>query len=82
MTMNNDDLLIDVLKAAGHGDAAELARRVLAHGQAAKPPVAPAPPPALGNNDDAARRESLMILAAMREQGILPAAEPIDGEAA
>ena len=80
--MTNDELLIDVLRAAGHGDAAELASKVLSHGQAAKPPVAPAPPAAGGNNDDPARREGLMILNAMREQGILPAAEPIDGEAA
>jgi len=69
--MSNDDLLIDILKAAGHGDAAELAARVLAHGQ---PPAAPAAPPARGNNDDPAQREGLMILDAMRSQGIIAAA--------
>jgi len=79
--MTNDELLIDVLRAAGHADAAELASKVLAHGQATKPAAAPAPPvpPA---NEDPVRREGLMILRAMRSQGILPAAEPIDGEAA
>ena len=85
--MNNDDLLLDVLRAAGHGDAAELASKVLAHGQPPAAPVAPAPPPSraatgFGNDTDAAREEGLMILNAMRQAGILPAAEPIDGEAA
>jgi len=75
---NHDELLIDVLRAAGHGDAAELASKVLQHGQAAKPPVAPAPPPARAtpgftNHDDAVRNEGEMILAAMREKGVLPA---------
>jgi len=82
---NHDELLIDVLRAAGHGDAAELASKVLAHGQSTKPPAAPAapaPPPAR-NNDDPARREGLMILAAMREKGILPALPTApEGEAA
>ena len=56
---------------------------MLSHGQAAKPPVAPAPPPAGGHNDDPARAEGLMILNAMREQGVI-AALPIapDGDAA
>ena len=71
--MPHDDLLIDVLRAAGHSDAAELASKVLAHGQSAKPPAAPAAPPPRGNDDDPARREGLMILNAMREKGILPA---------
>jgi len=75
--MSNDDLLIDILKAAGHGDAAELAARVLAHGQPPAAPAAsaaPAAPPARGNNDDPAQREGLMILDAMRSQGIIAAA--------
>jgi len=85
--MSNDDLLIDILKAAGHGDAAELAARVLAHGQPPAAPAAsaaPAAPPARGNNDDPAQREGMMIIAAMRAQGILAAAEPAspDSEAA
>ena len=86
--MSNDDLLIDILKAAGHGDAAELASKVLAHGQPPAAPAAPAPAPAggttgLGNNDDPARREGMLILSAMRQAGILPAL-PIapDSEAA
>jgi len=72
--MSNDDLLIDILKAAGHGDAAELASKVLAHGQPSAAPAAPAPAPARGNNDDPARSEGLMILDAMRSQGIIAAA--------
>jgi len=90
--MNNDDLLLDVLRAAGHGDAAELASKVLAHGQAAKPaetvaPVAPARQCAtfFGNNDDAARREGEAILDRMREMGIAaagPKRTAPEGEAA
>jgi hypothetical protein len=37
----NDELLIDVLKAAGHEDAAALAAKML---EAREPPAPPAPP--------------------------------------
>jgi len=80
--MNNDDLLLDVLRAAGHGDAAELASKVLAHGQAAKPPAAPAPPPPRGNNDDPALAEGRLILRAMVDQGIIAAAPAPDSDEA
>ena len=42
---NNDELLIDVLRAAGHEDAAELASKLMAPKQTPTPPEnEPAPP--------------------------------------
>lgn len=90
MSVNNDNLLLDVLRAAGHADAAELASKVLAHGAppAEKPSDADPPPPAGPSlmppaafaEQDARRAEGQAMVDQMRRQGILPAAPT--GEAA
>jgi len=87
MSKNTEDPTIQavrLLRESGyHEAAADLATKALQ--RAAATPAAPAPPasrPAPAFGEEAARREGEMIIAAMREKGILPAAEPIDGEAA
>ena len=69
--MNNDELLIDVLRAAGHGDAAELAGKVLAHreapGEQAAPEEAKPPPDDGARGEDTGRAEGEALLATMNK---------------
>jgi hypothetical protein len=66
--MTNDDLLIDVLRAAGHEDAASLAEKLLA--RPATPPDPPTPPaqPLRALSPEEAQREAegQFLLAALK----------------
>ena len=74
MTDNHDRLLIDVLHAAGHAGAAELASKVLearepASGKATSEPAQPAAAPSLTrvpSNDAEQRAEGSYLLNAMK----------------
>ena len=88
MTQHNDPTIeaVRLLREGGYHEAAsDLAMKALQR-SAAVPPVAAAPSASRAaptSHEDVVRREGEMMLAAMREKGILPALPTApDGEAA
>ena len=66
--MTDDTLLIDVLRAAGHEDAADLATKLMARNTPAEPaePAAPVVPRPPQTEEELRRAEGQSLLDAMR----------------